>query len=92
MTLRSNRDYELEIDQRAERQLRRLTTKDYRLVNSRITKLAQMPRPPRFAKIRGDLHRIRAGDWRVFYLIHDDVREVIVTDVLRREKDTYDRV
>ncbi len=50
------------------------------------------PRPPGVVKLEGDenLWRIRIGDYRVIYEIHDDRLVVVVLRVANR-KDAYRR-
>jgi mRNA interferase RelE/StbE len=57
-----------------------------------IDALADAPRPPGCKKLVGDenLWRIRVGDYRVLYEIHDDRLLVLVVRVAHR-KDVYRR-
>jgi mRNA interferase RelE/StbE len=52
--------------------------------------LAENPRPPGCKKLRGgeNLWRIRVGDFRVIYEIHDDVLVIVVVSVGNR-RDVY---
>ena len=53
----------------------------------RIAALASVPRPPGVKKLRGrEAWRIRVGDHRVIYEIHDQVLRVIVIDVGHRRE------
>ena len=52
-----------------------------------IKKLADNPRPPGCKKLKScDAYRIRAGDYRVVYEIHDDVLIVLVVRVAHRRE------
>jgi mRNA interferase RelE/StbE len=52
-----------------------------------ISKLANNPRPVGCKKLRGwDAYRIRIGDYRVIYEIHDDVLIVLVVRVAHRRE------
>ena len=82
-------EYEIRITSHAERDLERLPLADYRRVDSDIARLAQNPRPHGVTKLRDKVHRIRVGPWRIIYIIDDAKRVVVITDVRRREKDTY---
>ena len=82
--------HELRLEQSAQRQLDRVPQRDWRRVDRRIRSLAHEPRSRRSLKLKGKLDRTRVGNWRVFYVGDDSRRLVLVTDVLRREKDTYD--
>jgi len=46
-----------------------------------IWALSQNPRPPGAKKIRGPIHRIRVGDWRVVYAAFDKDKLVIMGKV-----------
>ena len=55
-----------------------------------IEGLAEEPRPPGCVKLKGtpNAYRIRIGDYRVVYAIHDDRLVVLVIRVAHR-KDVY---
>lgn len=55
-----------------------------------IDDLAKNPRPPGCKKLHGDenLWRIRSGDYRIIYEIHDDVLVVVIVKVGNR-RDVY---
>ena len=61
-----------------------------RRIGAKIDALADEPRPPRVRKLAGmrDTYRVRVGDYRVIYEIHDDVLLVLVIDVGHR-RDVY---
>jgi mRNA-degrading endonuclease RelE of RelBE toxin-antitoxin system len=65
---------------------------DFLQVSNVIKGLGDNPRPKGVRKIRGSIHRVRAGDWRVIYAVFDKDRLVIIGKVARRSEDTYDRV
>ena len=51
--------------------------------------LAEKPRPEGCSKLTGrEAWRIRVGDYRVIYEIHDD-RQVVIIVVIRHRKDAY---
>ena len=61
-----------------------------RLLN-RLGMLRTTPRPPGCIKLTdSDAYRIRVGDYRIIYLIHDDQLIVLVIDVGDR-KNVYRR-
>ncbi len=74
---------------RVERQLARLNRNDYRAVRKRIDDLAVVPRPRKMLQLRNKEHRVRQGNWRIFYEIDDAERIVTITNVLRRNERTY---
>jgi mRNA interferase RelE/StbE len=72
-------------------QLRKLDRGIARRIGEAITDLGNNPRPPGSKKLVGvDAWRIRIGDWRVIYQIHDDRLIVLVVRVGHR-RDIYDR-
>ena len=84
--------FELRLSPRVVRQLRRIPEQDRGRVEDLMERLAITPRPRGTAKVRPSTLRVKVGRWRVFYQVDDDLRRILVTDVLLREKDTYDRV
>ena len=81
--------YRLEILSKAKRQMRKMPTGDFTFVDKAICSLKDNPRPWGVKKIEDEVHRIRVGDWRVIYSIHDDVKIVVISLVLRRSESTY---
>lgn len=57
-----------------------------------IAGLAHDPRPHGVKKLRGPIHRLRVGRWRVIYAIFDRDEIVIVGKIASRGEDTYDDV
>jgi mRNA interferase RelE/StbE len=53
-----------------------------------LTKLVEAPRNAANVKAMqgGDLYRLRVGDWRVIYTLHDDVATVLVVRVAHRRE------
>jgi mRNA interferase RelE/StbE len=76
----------------ADRQLRRLPEDAQRRIVAETETLALNPRPVGVAKLAGgeNLWRIRIGDYRVVYEIHDDRLIVLVLRVAHR-RDVYRR-
>ena len=72
----------------ADRDIDRLDPLIRRRVLAAIGALAQEPRAAANAKaLKGsDRHRIRVGDWRVIYTLHDDVLLVLVLRVAHRRE------
>ena len=53
----------------------------------RLGTLSVNPRPPGCVKLTGqDAYRVRVGDYRVIYTIHDDRLGVVVIDVGHRRE------
>ena len=81
---------QVKLTPRAQRELDRLSGKDLKRLGEALQKLADNPRPPGVRKLRGTIHRIRIGAWRIIYAIFDKENLVIVGKVARRSKDTYE--
>ena len=80
--------YTLEIMPSAGRELDALDDALFARIDRKILTLAENPRPPGCKKLRGykDHWRIRAGDWRVLYLIDDVAKRVSITRVAHRRE------
>ena len=77
--------YRIEVSRRAAKVVTSLEKPLRRRVLASIEALADDPRPPGCTKLVGqDAWRIRVGDYRVLYEIHDQVLLVIVVDVGHR--------
>ncbi len=59
-------------------------------VDRKIDELAENARPAGAKKLKGssELWRVRAGDYRVVYSIHDDVLVILVVKIAHR-RDVY---
>jgi len=84
--------YALEIKPSARKELENLSDGLVARLALKIDGLATDPRPSGCRKLRGykDLWRIRAGDFRIVYIIDDDRKVVSVTRVAHR-REVYDR-
>lgn len=84
--------YEVEFSQHASRQLRKIGPQARRRIEGAIELLGVNPRPPRAKKIVGGLEewRVRVGDYRVLYEIHDRRLLVLVVAVGHRRQ-IYER-
>ena len=78
--------YRIEIAPAAVRQLRKLDPTARRRVQAAIELLADQPRPSGATKpVGGDGEwRVRTGDYRIVYEVHDDVLLVLVVAVGHR--------
>lgn len=74
----------------ARRELERLEARVARRIITRIEALGSNPRPAGCRKLHGvdNVWRIRVGDHRVIYSVHDDSRTVDVS-VVRHRSDAY---
>lgn len=84
--------YRIEIAPAAVRQLRTLDPAARRRVQAAIELLADQPRPSGATKlVGGDCEwRVRTGDYRIVYEVHDDVLLVLVVAV-GHWRDIYQR-
>jgi mRNA interferase RelE/StbE len=82
--------YELRITPAAQKEIDRLPSKQRTRVESAIEELAENPRPFGCLKMQGidNTYRIRIGNYRVIYQIHDKELVVLVVAVGDR-KDIY---
>jgi mRNA interferase RelE/StbE len=53
-----------------------------------VDRLEENPRPGQATQLVGDSRtwRVRAGDWRILYEIHDDEVVVLILDVRHRSR------
>jgi len=79
--------YALFIERRAQRSLSRIAAQDRDRISGAIWRLADEPRPRGVKKLSGrDAWRIRVGDYRVLYEIHDERLVILVVDIGHRRK------
>jgi mRNA interferase RelE/StbE len=70
-----------------QKELDRLPDDATRRILARLAELEKNPRPPGVKKLRGrSAWRIRAGDYRVIYEIHDRVLQVFVITLGHRRE------
>ncbi len=84
--------YRIEVAPGAARQLRKLDPAARRRVQAAVELLADQPRPSGAKKLVGGdgEWRVRTGDFRIVYEIHDEVLLVLVVAVGHR-RDVYQR-
>ena len=83
--------YRVELAPAAQRDLRRLPPQVQARLATPIQALAHTPRPPGVRKVQGQERtwRIRVGQYRVVYDVHDDRQLVVIFKVDRRRESTY---
>ena len=83
--------YDIEIKRSALKFLRRLDKPTIKKIKDAIDKLADDPRPFGYKKLVDEegLYRIRVGNYRIIYEIHDTVLLIVVLRLARRREDTY---
>ncbi len=84
-------EYRIELRPAAVRALRKLDPQIRRRVQGAIALLAHEPRPPAARALKGRPGlRVRVGDYRVIYTVHDE-RLLVVVVTLGHRRDVYDR-
>jgi mRNA interferase RelE/StbE len=80
--------YRIEVAPAALRQLRKLDPAARRRIQAAIELLAEQPRPSRARKLTGGEGewRVRTGDCRIIYEIHDHVLLVLVVAIGQRRE------
>ena len=78
--------YRIDLTRRAAKALDEIDKPQRRRVIAVIDRLATDPRPPRCVKLSGrdNQWRVRAGDYRVLYEVHDDRLLVLVIELGHR--------
>ena len=83
--------YRIELRPAAIRSLKHIDHQDRDRIRGAIALLGQDPRPPGAKALQGrDGLRVRVGNYRIIYTVHDDVLLVIVV-TLGHRRDVYDR-
>jgi mRNA interferase RelE/StbE len=80
----------IELTPAAARAVRKLPADVRRRVARKIDALASDPRPADSTKLEGEdgLYRVRTGDYRIIYAVHDEVLLVVVVRIGHR-RDIY---
>jgi mRNA interferase RelE/StbE len=78
--------YSLAIKASAQKELDALADDLFRRIDLKILALAKNPRPSGCKKLRGYKNhwRVRAGDWRIIYVVDDAKNSVTITRVAHR--------
>jgi mRNA interferase RelE/StbE len=83
--------YRIELRPAAIKALRKIDLQDQRRFQGIIALLGENPRPPGAKALQGrDGLRVRVGNYRIIYSIHDDVLLIVVVTVGHR-RDVYER-
>jgi mRNA interferase RelE/StbE len=85
--------YSVEFRPAALKSLKRLPKKDLHRIKKKIDGIAEDLPDPNTTKMKGpnSFHKIRSGDYRIIYEIHDD-RLVILIVKIGHRKDVYKRL
>ncbi len=80
-------DYKIEIKRSAAKELEKIQQKDRERIIERIRALSTDPRSPQAKKLSGEeKYRIRQGDYRILYNIHDEIVTVVVVRIAHRRE------
>jgi mRNA interferase RelE/StbE len=82
--------YAIEFRPAARRDLKNLPADAQKRISKKIDSLAANPRPTGMEKLSGreDSYRVRVGDYRILYEIHDQVLLVVIVKV-RHRRESY---
>ena len=81
--------YKVEIKKSAVKELNNLPSNDLKRIIQKIHNLADNPRPPDSKKLTSEeKYRIRSGNYRILYLIEDDVLIIYIVKIGHR-RDVY---
>ena len=79
--------YKIEIKKSASKEIENLPKKTLARVIDKITALRDDPRPNGCKKLSGDeKYRIRVGEYRILYLIEDEVVTIFVVKIAHRKE------
>jgi mRNA interferase RelE/StbE len=80
--------YSLFVKRSAEKELRKIPSKDLSKIIQKIKSLSEHPRPVGCEILAGDdvLYRIRQGDYRIIYEIDDALRQIAVLKIGHRRE------
>ena len=80
--------YRLEVDERVQKDLRRISGDIAPRIWEKIKLLGHEPFPAASTKLVGSLcsYRLRVGDYRVLYFVLSDERRVVINRVLHRRE------
>ena len=87
--------YEIEIERRAAKGLRKLPSAEQSRIIKAIDDLGAVPRPTGCRPVQNaprGTYRIRVGDYRVVYVVRDKDRLIIVARIASCSEKTYKRL
>jgi len=84
--------YQVKLTPRAQRELDKVQGEEFEYIVVALRGLQNNPRPFGARKLRGPIHRIRVGDWRIIYAVFDKDSLVIVGKIARRSENTHDKI
>jgi len=84
--------YRVELSSRAQRELSEIRGRESEAMVIALRGLAGDPRPRGVKKLRGPIHSIRVGEWRIVHAVFDTDSLVIVGKIARRSEKTYSNI
>lgn len=83
-----NKTYLVELLPSAQKEIDNLPTKIRSRVINRIIPLQEKSRPENCVKLKGssNIFRLRVGDYRILYRIHDSDKRVVIVRVAHRKE------
>ena len=80
--------YRIEFKRSAAKALKKIPKSDQRRVRDRIDSPSENLPDSATTKLKGDnpFHRIRAGDYRIIYEVHEDILVILVLKIGHRKK------
>ena len=88
MSKPSSNSWQVMIERRAEKVMRRLDKSLRKRLDNAIQALANNPYPSNSRKLVGksNHYRLRVGDWRIIYTIRQQVMVILVVKIAPRDK------
>jgi mRNA interferase RelE/StbE len=82
--------YRIEVKRSAAKSLKNIPKADQKRIAAKIDSLAENTPNPNTTKMKGNnpFHKVRVGDYRIIYEIHDDVLLILIVKIGHR-KDIY---
>ena len=82
--------YRIDFKSSAAKALRKISKSDQKRIADKIDGLSENLPDPATTKMKGDnpFHRIRVGDYRIIYEIHEDILLIVILKIGHR-KDVY---
>ncbi|MEO8861462.1 MAG: type II toxin-antitoxin system RelE/ParE family toxin [Ginsengibacter sp.] len=79
--------YNLVIEKYALKNIAKINPSNLPAIRDSIASLAANPRPTGYKKLKGiNAYRIRSGNYRIIYEIHDNIVTIVVIDVGHRRE------
>jgi len=80
--------YRVLVSRRVRKQILRIDRSDQLRIRAALDLLATRPRPPKCVALVGfeSTYRVRVGDYRILYSVHDEIRVIAVIRVGHRRE------